>query len=107
MGIDLTSALMIQGNETMVSTYSNKEETGYGFIVYLMKEGEIHTKIVSTLPNFPYESRESARDDGDSVVKQVRDMDLSPQKKDLQGMIGEETCEVVKKVVDRSKNPRQ
>ena len=47
------SALMIKNNDVSVGTYSNKEKIGYGFIIYLLKEGEIHTEIVSTLPNTP------------------------------------------------------
>lgn len=70
------SALMIQGNETKVETYHNKDKTGYGFIVYLMKGEDIHTEIVSTLPNFPYKSKKMAASQGKNLVKKVKEMQL-------------------------------
>ena len=99
------SALMIQGNDVMVDTYSNKEETNYGFIVYLMKQGEIHTKIVSTFPNFPYEDRKKAKEIGEALVKEVKEMDLKPQTSGLQKIIGEKESEAVSKIVHAANNP--
>jgi hypothetical protein len=84
MGISLQSALMIQGNEVMVDTYTDKTKTGYGFIVYLMKGKGIHTKIISTIPTFPYKSREEAETAGTNLVKKVRSMDLNNHLKGLQ-----------------------
>ena len=105
MGIDLMSALMIQGNETMVDTYSKENEKGYGFIVYLMKGGEIHTKIISTLPNVPYDTVKEAKGIGDALVKTIREMDLNPQKSEIEKIIGTEESAMVKKVIDMSKDP--
>lgn len=76
MGLSRMSALMIQGNKTKVETYSNKEKTGYGFIVHLMKGEDIHTEIVSTLPHFPYKSRKMAKSEGKNLVKKIKEMEL-------------------------------
>lgn len=78
------SALMIQNNEVMVDTYSNKEETRYGFIVYLLKDGDIHTKIVSTLPNFPYNSKKEAKEIGDLLVGKVKKMNLTQEVSEIE-----------------------
>ena len=77
MVISLMSAMTIQENETMVDTYSNNKETGYGFIVYLMRGKHIHTQIVSTLPRVPYSSRDEAQKAGEDLVKAVREVDLN------------------------------
>ena len=76
MGLSRTSALMIQGNKTKVKTYSNKEKTGYGFIIYLMRGEDIHTEIVSTLPHFPYESKKMAKSEGKNLVEKVKELKL-------------------------------
>ena len=102
MGLSLVSALMIQGNETKVETYSNKEKTGYGFIVYLMKEGEIHTEIASTLPNFPYKSREVALSEGENLVKTVKEADFSPKISGLQKTLGNENSKIVLGIIQEA-----
>ncbi len=95
---------MIQGNDTMVDTYSNKEETGYGFIVYMMKMGEIHTKIVSTLPTYPYANKKEAKQAGDELVKQARKVDLTPNISGLQKIIGEEESQIVSEITSAINN---
>lgn len=105
MGISLMSALMIQGDDTYVGVYSNKEKTGYGFVVYLMKRGEIHTEIVSTIPNVPFMTEEEAQTAGDELVSQVRGMDLSSQRSKLEDIMGPETKKAVSEVVTMANNP--
>ncbi len=98
------SAMMIQGNETLVDTYSNNEKTKYGFIVYLMKGKEIHTEIVSTLPYYPYIQQGIAKIAGDALVKTVRDMDLSPETNKLEKAMGDpEIAKAVSEIVEESK----
>lgn len=99
MGLSLMSAMMIQGNETSVKTYSNNKRTGYGFIVYLMKKGKIHTKIVSTLPNFPYRNKKVAWKAGDILVEEVRKLDLSSK---LKKPICSETLNTVSEIVRKA-----
>jgi len=103
MGVSLRSALMIQGNDVSVETYSDKTETGYGFIVYLMKRGEIHTRIVSTLPSFPYESAEIAKEMGTDLVKSVRNVNLKPKISGLQKALGSDTCETTPEIIQKAK----
>ncbi|HTZ42196.1 MAG TPA: hypothetical protein VMC07_03250 [Candidatus Omnitrophota bacterium] len=88
--ISLQSVLMIQGNETCVAFYSNKERNGYGFIVYLMKDGKIQTPIVSTIPYYPYKTQDEAQEEGDSLVRQVRAMNLGAEKSTILEILGEE-----------------
>jgi len=92
------SALTIQNNEVMVGAYSNKEETGYGFIVYLMKRGEIHTEIVSTVPHHRYASKKEAKKIGEDLVEQVKKMDLSSQISGLQKIVGEKESESISEI---------
>lgn len=104
MGLSLMSALMIQGNEIRVDTYSNTEKTDYGFIVYLMKDGEIHTNIVDTTPHFPYESKEEAKEMGDLLVEEVRKIDLSSRTSKIEKIIGPENSKIVSGIVSETKN---
>ena len=103
MGISLQSALMIQGNEVSVETYSDKTKTRYGFIVYLMKREDIHTKIVSTLPHFPYENVEMAESAGVDLVGAVKKMDLNPQISGLQKALGSNNCKTSSEIIQKSK----
>lgn len=97
------SALMIQENEVLVDTYSNKEKVNYGFIVYMIKDGEIHTPIVSTLPHFPYSSEKLALDSGNALVKEVKEIDLRPDKSKLKKIISDEESEVISEIIKESK----
>ena len=105
MGLSLQSALMIQGNEILVDTYSNKEKIGYGFIVYMLKREEIHTKIVSTLPYFPYASKEKAKEIGDALVKEVKEMDLSSKISGLQKILSPPGSKIVSEITHIANNP--
>jgi len=102
MGLSLMSALMIQGNETKVETYSNEEKNRYGFIIYLIKEGEIHTEIVSTIPNFPYKSNKEARSEGENLVNVVKEMDLGPEISGLQKKLGNENSKIVSGIIQEA-----
>ncbi len=105
MGISLGSLLEIQGNETSVGAYSNKERTGWGFIVYLMREGEIHTEIVSTLPHTPYATKEEAQTAGDALVNMVKKMDLTSQRAEVRKMMGPQLSEDTAEVIRKSREP--
>jgi hypothetical protein len=96
MDVSLREALMIQGNETLVEVYSDKEKINYGFVVYLMKDGEIHTEIISTV-GFPFKAEKEAQSYADRYLEAVRKMDLSPQKSELEKIIDGETCNKMKK----------
>ncbi len=102
MGLSFMSALMIQGNEISVGVYSNKEKTGYGFMIYLMKEGRVHTEIVGTDPYFPFKTEEEARKEGSKLVEEVRKMDLSPQRSKLKTIMGPEVTKVVSQVIEEA-----
>jgi len=104
MGLSLHSALMIQNNETLVDTYSNKEKTGYGFIIYMLKRGEIHTKIVSTIPHLPYKTSEEAKKNGEDIIETVKGIDLTPQISGLQKIIDSNDGKVVSEVIRGTKD---
>ncbi|MDO8528584.1 MAG: hypothetical protein Q7S06_01675 [Nanoarchaeota archaeon] len=105
MGISLWSLLAIQGNETSVVVYSDEKKTSYGFVVYLMREREIHTEIVSTLPHTPYTTEEEAQTAGDTLVLRIKEMDLNHQRAKLEGMMGLQVAKDVAEVVKRSREP--
>lgn len=81
MGLTRLSAMMIQGNETLCEATGPHENGKYGGYVYLMKNGEIHTPIVSVDYGY-FESEETAVEYFEALVKEVREMDLSNSNKE-------------------------
>ncbi len=101
MGLSLLSALQIQGNETIVDTYQHKESGKYGCAT-TYNEDRYCRPIVSCNP--AYDSREDALKAGTELMKQVKELDLSPQRKSLvDTMGGEETTKTVNSIVRASK----
>ncbi len=101
MGLSLLSALQIQGNETIVDTYQHKESGKYGCAI-TYNEDRYCRPIVSCNP--AYDSREDALKAGTELMKQVKELDLSPQRKSLvDTMGGEETTKTVNSIVRASK----
>ncbi len=101
MGLSLLSALEIQGNETLVDIYREKESGKYGYAI-THNEDKYCRPIVSCNP--AYDSREDALKAGSELMQQVKDLDLSPQRKTLvDTMGGEETAKTVETIVQASK----
>ena len=97
MGLSLLSVLEIQGNETLVDIYRDKASGKYGYAI-THNEDKCCRPIVSCNP--AYDSREDALKAGDELMQQVKDLDLSPQRKTLVDTIGgEETAETVESIV--------
>ncbi|MCD4771090.1 hypothetical protein K8R30_01590 [archaeon] len=100
MGLSLLSALQIQGNETLVDTYQDKESGKYGYAI-IHNEDKYCRPIVSCNP--AYDSREDALKAGTELMGQVKKLDLSPQGKSLVDIIGgEETAKTVESIVQAS-----
>jgi hypothetical protein len=101
MGLSLLSALQIQGNETLVDTYQHKESGKYGYAI-THNEDKYCRPIVSCNP--VYNSREDALTAGTELMRQVKELNLSPQRKSLVDMMGgEETAKTVDSIVQASK----
>ena len=101
MGLSLLSALEIQGNETLVDIYQDKESGKYGYAI-THNEDKYCRPIVSCNP--AYDSKEDALKAGNELMQQVKDLDLSPQRKTLvDTMGGEETAKTVESIVQASK----
>ena len=101
MGLSLLSALEIQENETLVDIYRDKESGKYGYAI-THNEDKYCRPIVSCNP--AYVSREEALKAGNELMQQVKDLDLSPQRKTLvDTMGGEETAKTVESIVKASK----
>lgn len=106
IGISLYSALMIQNNKVEVDTYHNLKKDSYGFIIYMVKEEEIHTEIISTKPHFPYSTAKEAKTEGDNIVKKIKVLDLKPKVSGLQKIIGEDTKKIVSDIVSSANSER-
>ena len=101
MGLSLLSAMQIQGNETLVDTYQHKESGKYGYAI-THDEDKYCRPIVSCNP--VYNSRDSALTAGNELMKQVKELDLNPQRKSLVDIMGgEETAKTVDSIVQASK----
>ncbi|MCD4760251.1 hypothetical protein K8R33_05195 [archaeon] len=101
MGLSLLSAMQIQGNETLVDTYQHKESGKYGYAI-THNEDKYCRPIVSCNPD--YDSRDAALTAGTELMKQIKELDLSPQRKSLvEIMGGEETAKTVDSIVQTSK----
>jgi len=101
MGLSLLSALQIQGNETLVDIYQHKESGKYGYVI-THNEDKYCRPIVSCNP--AYDSREDALTAGTELMKQVRELDLNPQRKSLVDTRGgEETAKTIDSIVQTSK----
>ena len=101
MGISLYSALQIQENKTLVSTYQDKESPKWGYVIAHDKEKR-YRPIISCNPF--YESEDKALTAGNELVREVKGLDLSPQRKSLVDRIGgTETAKAIDSIVQSSK----
>jgi len=97
MGLSLLSAMQIQGNETLVDAYRDKESGKYGYAI-IHNEDRCCRPIVSCNPI--YDSIENALKAGTNLMKQVKGLDLSPQRKSLVNtMGGEETAKTIDSII--------
>ena len=105
MGLSLLSALQILENETLVDTYQDIDSRKYGYSI-THNEDRYCRPIVSCSP--AYNSREDALTAGTELIKQVKKLDLSPQRKSLVDTIGwEEIVKTIDSIVQTSKNKRE
>jgi len=74
MGLSRLSALIINGNDVNVETYSQRDTRKHGFIISRFENGN-YRMIVSTEPI--YETKKKAREEGKELVKKVKEMDVS------------------------------
>lgn len=101
MGLSLLSALQIQGNETLVDSYKDKESGKYGYAITHGEERYCRP-IVSCDP--AYDSRDDALMAGNELMEQIKALDLSPQRKSLVNVVGgEETAKTIDEIVESSK----
>ncbi|MDD5650519.1 MAG: hypothetical protein PHF86_08905 [Candidatus Nanoarchaeia archaeon] len=101
MGLSLLSALEIQGNETLVDVYQDKQSGKYGWAITHNKE-KYCRPIVSCDP--VYNSKNKALTEGKKLMKQIKESDLNSQKKSLMNIIGgTETAETIDSIVQTSK----
>jgi hypothetical protein len=102
MGLSLLSALEIQGNETLVDIYRDKESGKYGYAI--THNEDKHCRLIVSC-NPAYDSRDGALTAGTDLMKQVKELDLSPQRKSLVDTLGgEEEVKIVDSVVRASKD---
>ncbi len=94
-GISLMTALNIQGNEMQVSTYRDGKSQKWGFAIGY-KERPDHPPVVTS--SAAYYSRGAAKNGGVKFVEAVKRMDLSPHRRELEGMLGE-AKEVIQEVI--------
>ncbi len=100
MGISLLSAFQIQENETIVSTYQSKESEKYGYVITHGEENR-YRPIVSCNPF--YDSEDKALTAGNELVKEIKKLDLSPQRKSLVDLVGgTETAKTIDSVIQSS-----
>lgn len=101
VGLSLMSALMIQGNEVECVAMGPFDDGKYGGVIYLMKNGRVHTPIVSVDYGY-YKTCKDAVELLEAFVKEVRAADLSPQKKEINDSIGD-AAPIMHEIVKRSK----
>ena len=80
MGITLLSALTIQENDVNVETYQDKTSQKYGFTIYHRRFGRDRV-LISASPI--YDNPKDAKNEGDKLIKHVRETDLSKQVSDI------------------------
>lgn len=80
MGMSRLSAMMIQGNEVKCCSSGPFDDGKYGGGIYLIKDGAIHTPIVTVDYGF-YESKEDAIEKLNTLVQEIRKIDIFEEKK--------------------------
>ena len=75
MGLSRLSAMMIQGNEVKCLSQGPFDNGKYGGGIYLIKNGNIHTPIVTVDYGY-YESEEDAEQKLKTLVEEIRKIDI-------------------------------
>jgi hypothetical protein len=99
--VSLLTALVIQGNETEIHPYLDKTSQKWGYEVSRMERGN-YRQLVSCSPI--YDSEDVAKKKGEGLVKQVRELDLSPKRQEL-GTLISDSGKAVQKVIG-TRNPQ-
>ncbi|MEK6933848.1 MAG: hypothetical protein AABW75_03160 [Nanoarchaeota archaeon] len=94
--VSLLTALIIQKNETSVHPYQNRNSQKWGYGVSRMERENYHPLVTCSAI---YDSEEVAKKEGDSFVKSIRELDLSPKRKELGDLLGD-SKEVVQQIID-------
>lgn len=75
MGISMLTALMIKGNDVQVNAIKYPDDK-YGMEILMLKNGNIHTSLLSVDYGF-FNSSEEAKEYGEKLVTEIKGMDLS------------------------------
>lgn len=101
MGVSLLNALTIQGqgDNIVCEVYGQSEENRkWAGAISLYKDGRFHITLISSRPVF--DTAEKAVKFMESVVAEVRALDLNPQRGTITQALGAENMETVAKVVE-------
>ena len=101
MGLSLISALMIQANETRCVAMGPFDDGKYGGAIYIMKDGHVHTPVISVDYGY-YETCKDAVEQLEALVKEIKGMDLSAKKKEIDDAMGD-AAPIVHEIVRGSK----
>lgn len=101
MGISLLSALQIQGNDTLVVAYQDKNSGKFGYAI-THNEDRYCRPIISCAP--VYDSGDEALKEGRIFEKKIKKLDLIPQRKSLVDAVGgPEIAKTIDAIVRASK----
>ncbi len=90
-----------QGENVVCEPYGQHKETGkWAGAVNLYHDGSFHTTLLSSEP--VYDTKEGAIEGMKTVVEQIRKIDLNPQRKNLENIIGKEGMSFVRELVNAS-----
>ena len=98
MGISFSTALQIQGNAVLAGT--RKHENGKFLCLIMHNEEKRFRILLSSSPI--YETAKDAEQAGQTLIDEIKGMDLSAQKEELKALISEEEQEVISKIVNAS-----
>jgi predicted CopG family antitoxin len=98
--VSLVTCLIIQGNETSVHPYKDRDSQKWGYEVSRM-ERENYRPLVTC--SAIYDSKEVAKKEGDSFVESIRELDLSPKRKEVGDLLGD-SKEEVQQIIDTINN---
>ncbi|MDO8467596.1 MAG: hypothetical protein Q7S56_01455 [Nanoarchaeota archaeon] len=100
MGIDLHTALVIQGNEVYVDTTSKggNDKPPYGFMIYRF-ERDNYRPILSSDLIFSEKTR--AKEEGEKLVETIKKLDLSKEISKIERILGDDK-QAVEEVVKLS-----
>ena len=105
MGLSLSSALQIQGNETLVDSYEDKESGKHGYTI-THNEERYCRPIVSC--NSVYDSKIDALTAGKELMEEIKGMNLEPDRRVLVNAVGgAETAKTIDDIVESSKGSRK